>query len=112
MNLLFIFVIVIASLLEYIGDSNFKFYARNTHNKNMIYGVIAYILMIYILIHILRYSNVMYMNLNWDAVSIVLETLLAYLLLGEKLDNRYQFAGFIFIFLGIVLLNVGNIPYD
>jgi len=103
--------IIIASLLEYLGDSNFKIYARSSDNKYLIYGIIAYIVMVYVLIKILLQSNVMYMNLNWDAVSIILETVLAYILLGEKLDNVYQLAGFITIMIGIVLLNVGKVPY-
>ena len=111
MNILFIITIIIASLLEYLGDSNFKFYARSSDNKYLIYGIIAYIVMIYVLIKILLQSNVMYMNLNWDAVSIILETVLAYILLGERLDNMYQFAGFITILVGIILLNIGHVPY-
>lgn len=111
MNILFIIIIIFASLLEYVGDSNFKFYARSSDNKYLVYGTIAYILMVYTLVQILKSSNVMYMNVSWDAFSIILETLLAYLLLGEILDNRYQFVGFIFIVIGVILLNVGNVPY-
>jgi multidrug transporter EmrE-like cation transporter len=111
MNINFVLIILFASLLEYLGDSNFKFYARENENKYLIYGGGSYILMVYILIKILRYSNVMYMNIMWDATSIILETVLAYILLGEYLDNRYQMTGFIFIVAGIILLNVGKIPY-
>lgn len=111
MNIGFIIVIIIASLLEYLGDSNFKFYARNYENKFLVYGAMSYMVMIYVLIRILQHSNVMYMNLNWDAFSIVLETIFAYIVLGETLDNKYQFTGFIFIICGIILLNIGNVPY-
>ena len=111
MNINFIIIILFASLLEYLGDSNFKFYARENKNKYLLYGGGSYVIMVYVLIKILRYSNVMYMNIMWDATSIVLETVLAYMLLGEYLDNNYQIAGFIFIVAGIVLLNVGKIPY-
>lgn len=111
MNIGFIIVIIIASLLEYLGDSNFKFYARNSGNRFLLYGALAYIVMIFFLIKILQNANVMFMNLNWDAFSIVLETLLAYTILGETLDNKYQFMGFIFVLCGIILLNIGNVPY-
>lgn len=63
------------------------------------------------LIRLLRQSNVMYMNIMWDAVSIILETLLAFILLGETLDNNYQIAGGLLIIIGIILMTIGNIPY-
>jgi len=71
------------------------------------------------IIYVLKFSNVIYMNIYWDATSIILETVLAYILLGEVLayillgevlDNKYQFVGLIMIIVGIVLLNQGKIP--
>jgi multidrug transporter EmrE-like cation transporter len=106
----FFIIILLASLFEYIGDSNLKFYAINNNKKNLLYGIIGYILVIITIIYVLRYTNVMYMNLYWDSVSIILETLLAYIILKEKLDNYYQYGGLIMIIIGIILLNVGNIP--
>ena len=111
MNINFIIIILFASLLEYLGDSNFKFYARENKYKYLLYGTGSYIIMVYVLIQLLKYSNVMYMNILWDATSIILETILAYFLLGEYLDNNYQIIGFIFIAMGIILLNIGKIPY-
>ena len=110
MSYLFITTIVFASLLEYLGDSNFKFYARNDDPKNLLYGSISYVAMVFVLIQILKRSNVMYMNMYWDAVSIILETVLAYFVLGERLDNNYQGFGFILIVVGVLLLNFGEIP--
>jgi uncharacterized membrane protein len=46
----------------------------------------------------------------WDATSIVIETVLAYILLAERLDNIYQVIGFVIILIGILLLNVGKVP--
>jgi len=112
MNIIFFIVILFASLLEYLGDSNFKFYARSGESQYLAYGSGAYIIMVWVLIRILKQSNVMYMNMLWDATSIIMETVLAYLLLGETLDNKYQMAGFIAILAGIILMNVGNIPLD
>jgi len=112
MNIVFFIVILFASLLEYLGDSNFKFYARSGESKYLAYGSGAYIVMVWVLIRILKQSNVMYMNMLWDATSIIMETALAYILLGETLDNNYQMVGFIAILAGIVLMNVGNIPFN
>ena len=112
MNITFFIIIMFASLLEYMGDSNFKFYARSDDPKYLAYGGASYIVMVWVLIRLLKQSNVMYMNMLWDATSIIMETVLAYLLLGESLDNKYQWVGFVAIIGGIVLMNIGNIPYD
>lgn len=111
MNINFIIIIIVASLFEYIGDSNLKFYSRKLTLNHLFYGIFGYVLVILTIIYILRYSNVMYMNMYWDATSIILETFLAYVLLGETLDNKYQYFGFVLIIVGILLLNVGKIPY-
>lgn len=107
----FFIIILFASLFEYIGDSNLKFYARDNSITNLLYGLGGYIAVILTIIYVLKFSNVIYMNVYWDATSIVLETLLAYLLLNEYLDNVYQLIGIILIIIGILLLNVGKIPY-
>lgn len=108
---MFIIIIILASIMEYFGDANFKHYARDGENKYLLYGIVIYLIMIFIIIKALKYSNVMYMNLNWDAISIIVETALAYLLLKETLTNEFQISGFILILAGITLLSVGKIPY-
>jgi uncharacterized membrane protein len=51
------------------------------------------------------------MNLSWDGTSAILETLLAFILMGERLNNSIQYLGGIFIVFGMVCLNYGQIPY-
>ena len=50
MNIGFIIVIIVASLLEYLGDSNFKFYARTSKNKFFVYGLTNIYIVIYMFI--------------------------------------------------------------
>lgn len=107
----FFLIILFASLFEYIGDSNLKFYARTNNKTNLLYGILGYIAVVLTIIYVLNYSNVMYMNIYWDAMSIILETALAYYLLGELLDNYYQYTGLVLIIVGVFLLNVGKVPY-
>ncbi len=105
-------LIIVASFLEYLGDSNFKHYARLNEKKYLVYGGSSYIFMVALLIYLLRRSNVMYMNSLWDATSIILETFLAYILLKETMSNNHQYIGLIFVIIGIILLNVGTIPQN
>lgn len=110
MKLGFMLLIIIIALIEYIGDASLKSYARSGGTQMLLVGVGAYMATVVVLIYILKSVNVMYMNLNWDAVSVVIETILAYVLLKETLSNNYQWAGFILIIIGLLLLNVGKPP--
>jgi multidrug transporter EmrE-like cation transporter len=103
--------IVIVSVIEYIGDVNFKFFAREGLSKYLITGLAAYGIMISFVIKLLRQSNVVYLNGIWDSTSSIIESILAMVVLGERLTNTTQYAGLIFSILGTVLLNVGKIPY-
>ncbi len=105
-----IILIILISLIEYIGDSNFKHYARNSRYHNLIIGAIAYIFVVILLIHVLKKTNVLYLNGAWDGISALIESILAFLLLKERLHNKYQYLGLILIVAGIFTLNMGPIP--
>jgi multidrug transporter EmrE-like cation transporter len=45
----------------------------------------------------------------WDGVSALLESVAAYLILGEKLNKPYQYIGLGVIILGIFILHSGGI---
>lgn len=108
--MLFIFLITLISLSEYIGDSNFKLYARSGQLNHLGMGLVAYAIMISFLIKSLARSNLIYTNGMWDGVSAVITTILAYLLLGERLTNIQQWIGIAMIIGGIFALHVGKIP--
>ena len=105
-----IITILLLSLVEYIGDSNFKFYARTGNNNNLILGIIFYGLVIKFLIEALKSSNLIYANGMWDGVSTLVETVLAYYLLHESLSNPIQCLGLVMVIAGILALQVGKIP--
>jgi len=73
-------------------------------------GVVSYLSMMWFLVYILKNTNVAYMNLQWDGLSIIIETVLAFILLGETLSNPAQYTGAIMMIIGILLLNYGKIP--
>ena len=110
-NLQFLGEITIASIVEYVGDASFKMYTRLNSHFYLLLGILSYIILVYMLIHILKYSNVLQMNVQWDAMSIILETLLAYILLGEILSEPEQFIGFFLIVSGLIVMNLGKSSY-
>jgi multidrug transporter EmrE-like cation transporter len=108
--MLFIFIIILLSLAEYIGDSNFKLYARSGQLSHLGMGIVAYGVLISLFIKSLTRSNLIYANGMWDGVSAVITTALAFLLLGERLTNIQQWFGIVMIIGGIFALHVGKIP--
>jgi multidrug transporter EmrE-like cation transporter len=81
------------------------------HGNCRFIGLIAYAIVMYFLIQILKYANVMQMNISWDAVSVIVETALAYYLLHETLSGVTQYVGFIMIILGMVFMGIGKQAY-
>jgi multidrug transporter EmrE-like cation transporter len=69
---------------------------------------------IYFLIRSLKLGNVLYVNGMWDGVSAVLETIAAYIILGERLNRPIEYLGLIAIIAGIFMLHApdGAIPYN
>ena len=102
--------ILLVSFIEYFGDSNLKFYARYGGYKYLFLGISFYVLLINYIIKLLRMSNIIYMNVSWDITSAILESIMAFLFLGERLNNAYQYIGLVVSFLGMFLLRIGEIP--
>ena len=106
----FILLIVLLSLIEFVGDSNFKEYSRSKTFKNLVIGVIAYIFVVKILIESFKKRNLIFTNAMWDAISTLISTLLAVFILKENLNNWQQWVGLLSIIFGLALLNYGKPP--
>lgn len=98
-------------LTEIFGDFQLKFFARGGGLPNLGGGLLGYFGVIYFAIKCFRMSNVSYVNAIWDGASVILESLAAYLILGERLSNWHQYAGLLLIIGGIFLMRIGKIPY-
>ena len=108
--MIFLWAIVAMSVVEYLGDSSFKNYARGGKRYELIIGIVAYVILIKLLIQALKSANLIYTNAMWDGISALVETALAIFLLKETLSNFTQWMGLLFIILGIVALHFGKIP--
>ena len=102
------------SIFEIVGDFGFKSFARTGTVFSFAQGSAGYIGVIYFLIRSLKKANVLYVNGIWDGVSAVLESIAAYLILGERLNKPIEYIGLLFIIAGIFMLHspYGKIPYD
>jgi multidrug transporter EmrE-like cation transporter len=105
--------IVLLSFAEVLGDFGFKNFARTGAKASFAQGSLGYVAVIYFLIKSLKQGNVLYVNGMWDGMSAIIESLAAYLILGERLHGTAQYAGLALVIAGILLLHApdGAIPY-
>jgi multidrug transporter EmrE-like cation transporter len=94
----------ILSALEVFGDFMLKEYATTGLLSKLGFGLFGYIGVVVALIWSFRTGNVLMINGLWDGMSTIIESLAAYFILGDRLQNPYQYAGLLFTTLGIFLL--------
>jgi len=100
--------IIYLSLIEIFGDFELKKYARTNVTSHLYKGIFGYTGVIYFLIKSLKQGNIMYVNGLWDGMSGLLESIAAYVILGERLNHWYQYFGILMICSGIILLHCGG----
>jgi hypothetical protein len=105
--------ILLLSLSEIVGDFGYKSFARTGTPGAFAQGTVGYIGVIYFLIKSLKEGNVLYVNGMWDGVSAAIESVAAYLLLGERLTKPIEYIGLFLIIVGILMLHApkGKIPF-
>lgn len=100
--------IIFLSLVEIYGDFELKKFASTNLMSHLYKGIAGYAGVIYFLIKSLKGGNVLYVNGLWDGISGVLESIAAYVILGDRLKNSCQYLGLGMICFGIVLLHNGG----
>jgi len=86
----------------------FKAYARSANDVPLfIKGCVGYAGVIYFLIRMLRFKDVIWVNAMWDGGSALIETLFAYFMYGERLKQPVNYAGLALIVLGLFMLRNG-----
>ena len=108
--MIFIFNILVLTVLQYLADVNLKSYARTNNYMSLFYASLCYIGVMAMFVYSVKYSNVLYTRALENGVSTVLESVLAYYLLKESMTNKYQWSGLGFVILGVAMLNIGKIP--
>ena len=98
--------IIFLSIVEIIGDFGYKEFANNGGLIPFMIGTIGYIGVIIMLIVALQNSTVIMVNGAWDGVSGLIESISAYIFLGERFEHWFQYVGLIFISMGLYLLKI------
>ena len=98
--------IVTLSLVEIIGDFALKEFANKGGILPFTIGIGGYIGVVYLLIMFLQGSTVLMVNGAWDGISALIESISAYIFLGERFHSYLQYIGLLFIIIGVYLLKI------
>lgn len=98
--------IVFLTFAEIVGDFGYKEFANKGGIERFAVGSIGYVGVIYFLIKSLQGSSVLLVNSAWDGISALIESLAAYVLLGERFDDPYKYIGIVFIIVGLFFLKL------
>ena len=103
------FDIAATAAIEIFADFNLRWYAQTDLTKYLYSGIGGYVGVVYFLIRSLRDDNLLLVNSVWDGVSSLIESVAAYVLLGDRLKTAQQYLGLVMTILGVVLLKMdGN----
>uniref|UniRef100_A0A6C0I0U2 EamA domain-containing protein n=1 Tax=viral metagenome TaxID=1070528 RepID=A0A6C0I0U2_9ZZZZ len=94
------------SIIEIIGDVALKEYANDKGLSYLGLGIAGYIGVVIMLVVSLQDSTLLMVNNGWDGTSSLLESIYAYVVLGERFDNYLQYFGVFFIIVGLYLLKI------
>lgn len=94
----------ILSVVEVFGDFMLKGYATTGTVSKLFAGCLGYVGVVLTLIWSFKTGNVLLINGLWDGMSGVIESVAAYVILGDRLDNPYQYIGLVMTCLGIFML--------
>jgi len=101
-----LYSIGLLSLTEIFADFALKKYATDGGLLLLTYGLAGYAGVVYLLIQVLRGSSVLMMNAAWDGVSAILESVMAYIVLGERFTDPNQYIGLGLIVAGLFFLKI------
>jgi multidrug transporter EmrE-like cation transporter len=98
--------LVLLSIVEVIGDFSYKQFANHGGVMPFLSGSLSYIGVVYMLIVSLQNSTLLMVNAGWDGISGILESICAYIFLGERFTYVSQYFGILFIMFGLYLLKI------
>ena len=94
------------SISEIFGDFALKRYADSGGLGNLGYGILGYIGVVFFLVQSLRGNSIIVVKASWDSISALIEYILAYLILGERLSDPNQYIGIGLIVCGMFFLKI------
>lgn len=100
--------VVFLSVIEIYGDFNLRWFAQTSQPNFLLHGILGYAGVVFFLIQSLRHGNVLYVNGLWDGMSGLIESLVAYYYLGDRLKNTQQYVGLLMTLAGVALMKLSG----
>ena len=94
------------SAIEIIGDFGLKQFANNGGLIPFLFGIVGYVGVVFMLIVSLQGSSILMVNGAWDGISTIIESLAAFIFLGERFESIIQYLGLLLIIIGLFLLKI------
>ena len=98
--------VFLLSIIEIFGDFNLRFYAQTHKFQYLTYGILGYIGVVFFLYKSFLYNNVLFVNALWDGMSNIVESIAAFVILGDRLERMEQYVGLFLLLAGIVLMKL------
>lgn len=102
--------IALLSLIELFGDMQLKFFARSGNPMYLVGGVVGWGSVLYLLVQNLKHANILWTKGIWDGLSTLIQSIVLFFVLGERLTSLKQYAGLASIMVGTFLLSMDKIP--
>ena len=103
----FIYVFILAAV-EIFADFNLRWYAQSGSTLNLGSGLVGYAGVVALLIKSFKFNNVLYVNGLWDGLSSIIESIAAYMILGDRLKNTQQYVGLTLTVAGVALMKLAG----
>jgi len=101
-----LYTIGLLSISEIFGDFALKKFANDGGMKHLVYGILGYVGVIYFFIMSLKGSSVLMVNAAWDGISALIESVAAFVVLGERFSDPNQYIGLGLIVCGLFFLKI------
>ena len=98
--------IAATAAIEIFADFNLRWYAQTNVTKYLYSGIGGYVGVVFFLIRALRSDNVLFVNSLWDGLSGIIESVAAYVILGDRLKSNQQYVGLVLTIAGVILLKM------
>jgi multidrug transporter EmrE-like cation transporter len=103
----FIYVLAMTAA-ELIGNAHLKWFADEGKHHNLMFGVMAWMAVLFFLIKTLSSSSMMWTCIMWEAMITILGSLVAYFYLNERFDHWVQYFGIVLALVAMALVHYGG----
>jgi len=96
------------SIAEIFGNRSIQNYSQSKRTKDLILGLLGYMVVIYFLYKSFGQGNMMWVSTMWQGMIIVLGSAFAYFYIGERFTHPLQYVGVVLGLLAMICVSYGD----